>query len=139
MMRNTKFDRRKILIIGGVAAAGAAAYGVAGVNSVARRCSEFASASEGAVQSARRIGLAYLRLHPEEASEADLLAAMAGRHALVHALSATQDTASVFRILDDVVRADFEAGEIVECLGWILAKSEARACAFFALRSAWVA
>ena len=137
-MRNIKLDRRGILIVVGVAAAGAAAYGVAGVG-VARRCSEFTGAPAGAVQSARRIGLAYLRVHPEEASETDLLAAVAGRPALLHALSATPDVTAVFRILDDVVRADFEAGEIVECLGWILAKSEARVCALFALRAARVA
>ena len=64
-----------ILIVGGVAATGVAAYGAAGVIGVARRCSEFAAASEEAAQSARRIGFAYLRVHPEEASEAGLLAA----------------------------------------------------------------
>src|SRR5262249_2600792 len=62
VMRNIKLDRRGILIVGGVAAAGAAAYGVAGAIGVAKRCSEFTGASEGAVQSARRIGLAYLRV-----------------------------------------------------------------------------
>ena len=139
MTRNIKLDRRGILIVGGVAAAGVAAYGVAGIIGVARRCSEFAAASEAAAQSARRIGLAYLRVHPEEASEADLLAAVAGRPALMRALSAAPDTAAVFRIMDDVVRADFAAGEIVKCHGWILAKSEARACALFALRAARVA
>jgi hypothetical protein len=124
-------DRRGILIVGGVAAASIAAYGVASVIGVARRCSEFAAGSEAAAQSAMRIGCAYLCLHPEEASEADLLAAAAGRFLLIRALSASPDTAAVFRIMDEV--------EIVNCRGWILAKSEARACALFALRAARVA
>jgi hypothetical protein len=135
MTRNIKFDRRGILIVGGAAAAGVAAYGVAGIIGVAKRCS-VAAASEAAMQSFKRIGLAYLHVHPEEASEPFLLATMAGRPALMRALSAAPDTAAVFRILDDVVRADFAAGEIVKCRGWILAKSEARACALFALRAA---
>ena len=138
MARNIIFDRRGILIVGGAAAAGVAAYGVPAIIGVARRCSELAVASEATTQSARRIGLAYLRIHPEEASESFLLAAMARRPALMRALSAAPDTAAVFRILDDVVRADFAAGKIVKCSGWILAKSEARACALFALRAARV-
>jgi hypothetical protein len=136
--RNIKLGRREILIVGGAAAVGVAAYGVAALWGVARRCTEFAAASEAAALSARRIGSAYLRMHPEEASEADLLAALAGRPALMRALSAAPDTAAVFRIMDDVVRADFAAGEIAKCHGWILAKSEARACALFALRAAQV-
>ena len=93
---------RGILIVVGVAATGVVAYGAAGVIGVARRCSEFAAASEEAAQSARRIGFAYLRVHPEEASEAGLLAA--ARPALKRALNAAPDTAAVFRIMDDVVR-----------------------------------
>jgi len=132
--RNIKVGRREILIVGGAAAVGVAAYGVAVMVGVTRRCSEFATAPEAAALAARRIGSAYLRIHPEEASEADILAALAGRPVLMRALSAVPDTAAVFRIMDDVVRADFAAGEIVKCHGWILAKSEARACALFALR-----
>jgi hypothetical protein len=127
--------RRGILIACGIAAAGVAAYGTAGVIGVARRCSEFADAADAAAQSARRIGLAYLRVHPEEASEVRLLAAMTDRSALAPALNETPDMAAVFRIMDDLVRADFAAGEIVKCGGWILAKSEARACALSALRA----
>jgi hypothetical protein len=134
--QNIKLDRRRILIAGGVATAGAAAYGAAGVIGAARRCREFAAASEAAAQSARRIGAAYLRVHPEEASEVRLMAALAGRSALTSALKAAPDMAAVFCIMDDIVRADFAAGEIVNCSGWILAKSEARACALFTLRAA---
>jgi hypothetical protein len=131
-----KLRRRGILIACGVAAAGVAAYGAAGVIGVARRCGEFADAPDAAAQSARRIGLAYLRVHPEEASEVRLLAAMTDRSALAPALNETPDIAAVFRIMDDLVRADFAAGEIVKCGGWILAKSEARTCALLALRAA---
>lgn len=138
MTQNIKLDRRGVLIVGGVVAAGVAAYGAAGVIGVAKRCSEFAAASEGAAQAAGRIGLAYLRVHPEEASEAGLLAAVAGRSAVARALNAAPDAAAVFRIMDDVVRADFATGEIVKCDGWILAKSEARACALLALRAAQI-
>jgi hypothetical protein len=133
--RSIKFNRRAVLMAWGVAAAGVAAFGAAGVIGAARRCSEFAATSEAAAQSARRIGLAYLRVHPEEASEMHLMAAVAARSALTRALNAAPDVAVVFRIMDDVVRADFAAGEIVKCDGWILAKSEARACALFALRA----
>lgn len=136
MTRNLKLHRRGILIAGGVAAAGVAAYGVASVIGVAKRCSEFAATSQAAAQSARRIGLAYLRVHPEEASEVRLLAAVAGRSALARALNTAPDIAAVFNVMDDVVRDDFATGEIVKCGGWILAKSEARACALFALRIA---
>jgi hypothetical protein len=95
MTRNIKLDRRGILIVGGIAAAGVATYGVAGIIGVARRCREFAAASEAAAQSARRIGLAYLRVYPEEASEADLLeAVVSGRPARMHALSVAPDTAA---------------------------------------------
>jgi len=134
--QNIKLHRRGILIAGGVTAAGVAAYGAAGVIGVARRCSKFAAASDAAAQSVRRIGLAYLRVHPEEASEGRLIAAVAGRSALARELNAAPDIAAVFCIIDDLVRADFAAGEIVKCRGWILAKSEARACALFALRTA---
>ena len=116
MTRNIKLDRRGFLIIGGIAAA----------------------SIEAAAQSAMRIGRAYLRVHPEEASTAVLLAAVAGRPLLARALTAAPDAAAVFRIMDELVRADFAAGEIVNCGGWILAKSEARACALFALRAARV-
>ena len=136
MTWNLKLHRRGILIASGVAAAGVAAYGATSVIGVAKRCSEFAAASKTAARSARRIGLAYLRVHPEEASEARLLAAVAGRSALTHALNTAPDIAGVFNVMGDVVRDDFAAGEIVKCDGWILARSEARACAFFALRLA---
>jgi hypothetical protein len=129
MTRRIEFDRRALLIAGGLLAAGVAAYGAAGVFGMARRCSEFGARSEAAAQSARRIGLAYLRVHPEEASETRLMAAIAAR-------SATPDVPAIFRIMDDVVRADFAAGKIVRCDGWILARSEARACALFSLRAA---
>jgi hypothetical protein len=127
--------RRGILIGSGVVAAGVAAYGAAGVIGVARRCSEYTAASDAAAQSAIRIGLAYLRVHPEEVSEVRLLAAVAGRPAFARALNAAPDIAAVFCIMDDLVRADFATGEIVKCRGWILSKSEARACALFALRA----
>ncbi len=118
--RNIRLQCRGILIVGGVAAA----YSAAGV---ARRCTELAAASEAAAQAVRRIGLAYLRGHPEEASEGRLLAVVASRSAL-HALHAAPNIAAIFCIMDEIVRADFAADEIVKCSGRILAKSEARAC-----------
>jgi hypothetical protein len=132
---NIKLDRRRILIASGVTTAGVAAYGAMTIVGVVRRCREFDNRSETPALAAERIGRAYLRVHPEEKSEAALFAAAAGRPGLVRALSAVPDTVAVFRIMDEVVRADFEAGEIVNCSGWILAKSEARACALFALRA----
>ena len=60
---------------------------------------------------------------------------MAGRPALTRTLNAAPGISGVFRIMDDVVRADFAVGETVKCDGWIFAKSEARACALFTLRA----
>jgi hypothetical protein len=136
VMQNVKSDRRGTLIAAGVVVAGVAAYGAAGVIGAVKRCSKFAAASEVAAQSAKRIGLAYLRIHPEEASEVRLTTAVPDLPILTRALNAAPDLASVFCILDDVVRADFAAGEIVKCDGWILAKSEARVCALLTLQAA---
>jgi hypothetical protein len=135
-MQHVQLDRRGILIAGGIAAAGVAGYGAAGAIGAATRCSKITAASEAAARSARRIGLAYLRVHPEEASEVGLMTAVAARSALTRALNAAPDMAAVFCILDDVVRADFAAGEIVKCDGWILSKSEARVCALLTLQAA---
>jgi hypothetical protein len=135
-MEKVNLDRRGTLIAAGVVVAGLAAYGAAGGIGAVKRCSKFAATSEVAAQSAKRIGLAYLHIHPEEASEVRLMTAVANLSILTRALNAAPDMASVFCILDDVVRADFAAGEIVKCDGWILAKSEARLCALLTLRAA---
>jgi hypothetical protein len=134
--QNMKLNRRRSLIAGSVAAAGAAAYIAAGAIGTARRCTKFWAASEVAAQSAKRIGFAYLRDHPEEASEVCLLSAVAGRSVLARALMAAPDMAAVFCILDDIVRDDFAAGHVVKCDGWLLAKSEARVCALLTLQAA---
>jgi hypothetical protein len=62
-------------------------------------------------ESARRIGAAYVAAYPAEGSRSHLLAC---------------------RRIDVARRADFGAGRVVRVNGWVLAETEARACALVA-------
>jgi len=76
--------------------------------------------------SAARVGRAYLRSHPNEASLDRLIQEIAagwpGGAAQIERLS----TAQLRRRLHREVRADFAAGRTVTVQGWVLAESEAR-------------
>jgi hypothetical protein len=80
----------------------------------------------GRPASAARIGRAYLRDHPDQASLTRLVEALAagwpGGAAQLERLS----TAQLRRRLDRTIRADFAAGRTVRVEGWVLAESEAR-------------
>jgi hypothetical protein len=83
--------------------------------------------------SAARVGRAYLRAHPAEASAARLLDGLTAgwpeRGAQLERLS----TAQLRRRLRAAVRADFAAGRTVVVRGWVLAASEARLLGLAAL------
>jgi hypothetical protein len=76
--------------------------------------------------SAARVGRAYLRDHPDQASLARLVQQLAagwpGGAQRIERLSAAQ----LRRRLDRAIRADFAAGRTVRVEGWVLAESEAR-------------
>ena len=76
--------------------------------------------------SAARVGRAYLRAHPDEASLNRLLERLAagwpGGAAQIERLSDAQ----LRRRLRRKIRADFAAGRTVRVQGWVLAESEAR-------------
>ncbi len=74
------------------------------------------------------VGRRYLRDHPDEADVAVLLDALP---ALGDAAPA--DPTTQLAVLRDQVAADYESGDVVEVDGWILALTEARAAALYAL------
>ncbi|MEZ4700302.1 MAG: hypothetical protein R2834_08235 [Rhodothermales bacterium] len=67
----------------------------------------------------RRIGRRYLELHPTESSAAGL------ENAIGRALRSTD--------IDTHTRDEFARSETVQVNGWILARTEARQCALYAL------
>jgi hypothetical protein len=84
-------------------------------------------------ESARAIGLAYLRTVPEEANARQLTHFICSSweqryDEMVHA-----DAAKIKTILLRQQREDFEKGRIVDLQGWILSETEARLCALAAL------
>jgi hypothetical protein len=80
--------------------------------------------------SARRLGLAYLAVRPEEADPDHLI----GQLAHLGSNGGTSGPDVLRRNLVDACAADFGAGRVVRVDGWILARTEARACALVALR-----
>jgi len=74
------------------------------------------------------LGRRYLRDHPDEADAAVLLAALPALGGAV-----PDDPTTQLAVLRDQVAADYESGAVVEVDGWILALTEARAAALYAL------
>jgi hypothetical protein len=72
------------------------------------------------------IGRRYLSAHPEEADVDHLRRALVGQSAAPH-------TAQLEARLTQLRQQDFENGEIAIVDGWILARTEARACALLTL------
>jgi hypothetical protein len=70
----------------------------------------------------RRLGAIYLVVHPEESS----------RSLLSHLLIAAEDGAIPSRLLSAVAR-DWSSHQVVVVDGWLLARAEARLCAFLHL------
>ena len=75
-------------------------------------------------EAARSVGRCYLASHPEEVAGARLLAAELGRQQL-----SPPAGEGLRRALADRRRQDFEDGAVVVVGGWVLARTEARACA----------
>jgi hypothetical protein len=80
---------------------------------------------------ARRVGAAWLRAHPEEASRAALEGLLAPLPAGVHAASLR--AAELHDWLRERQRAEFRAGRLVQLEGWWLSPTEVRLCAWLAL------
>ena len=80
-------------------------------------------------ESARRLGAAYLNAHPD-ADPSLLLERLA--HVTRGRLSLGTD--GLRRALTEACSEDFGAGRVVRVEGWVLAESEAQACALVAIR-----
>ncbi len=80
---------------------------------------------------ARRVGAAWLRAHPEEASRAALEGLLAPLPGGAHGASLRAREWMAW--LRERQRIEFEAGRLVKLEGWWLARSEARLCAWLAL------
>jgi hypothetical protein len=83
-------------------------------------------------ESAQRLGRAYLAVRPEEADAALLLRELGY---LTEERPGATGPDDLCRALVDACAADFAEGRVVRVGGWILARTEARACALVALRA----
>lgn len=83
--------------------------------------------------SARLVGLAYLRLAPEETNREVLCIKLLRALTLTDRTLRTADIAGLRRRVSSVVRRDFQQEQIVELDGWIISRTEARLCALAAL------
>jgi hypothetical protein len=82
-------------------------------------------------ESARRLGRAYLADRPEEVDPARLLRELA--HLQREGGGATGRPDDLRQAVAAACTADFAQGRVVRVDGWILARTEARACALVAL------
>lgn len=74
----------------------------------------------------RSIGDNYLKVFPGEANEDALMAILLNKNAR---------SGDISDDLNDRIREDFEKGNVVVINGWVLAVTEARQCALFALET----
>jgi hypothetical protein len=84
-------------------------------------------------ESARAIGLEYLRLAPVEANARQLTYSICSSWEERYDEMAHADAAKIKAILLRQQREDFENGRIVAVQGWILSQTEARLCALATL------
>jgi hypothetical protein len=84
-------------------------------------------------ESARAIGLAYLRIVPAEANARQITRLICSSWEQRYDEMAHADAAKIKTILLRQQREDFEKGRIVNVQGWILSQTEARLCALAAL------
>src|SRR5262245_28066158 len=79
--------------------------------------------------SARIVGLEYLKKYPQEADahllQDRIIAGFAGGYT---GLAKASDS-TIRKLIEDRVRQDFETDQIVKLQGWILSATEARLCA----------
>ena len=78
--------------------------------------------------SARRIGLAYANLCPEEVEPGAAVRRIASALSLRPEDVAAQDEQTLRREIAACVRADFGEGRTVDIAGWILSRTEVRLC-----------
>jgi hypothetical protein len=121
--------RRRVLVVGGVAAAGIAAGGAVrlidgGGGSPLRAIVPEALRGSGI----RAVGEAYLRERPGDRGAAVLARLLRRRAAWREPL----DSPDVPGVLAAESRADFRAGRTVHVDGWVLSETEARAAALAA-------
>lgn len=74
-------------------------------------------------------GKTYLQKVPSENSEDKLIALLSGNSSITN----VKDEKAIHNYLDQKIKQDFETGNTVMVKGWILAVTEARQCALFAL------
>ena len=87
------------------------------------------------LEAARAIGLAYLKVAPDEEDPAILQRRIRTAISAVIEPGDSATSASLTRALGDQIRRDFAKGDIVAVRGWMLARTEARLCALMALMS----
>jgi hypothetical protein len=129
---------RRMFLIGGVLPL-VSLIGVAALRPVRAARAADTGSSEGALgrevaglfshaEDARSIGRCYLAAHPDEAAGARLLAQELRRQQ-----SLRPGAEGLRRALVDRRRRDLEDGVVVVVGGWVLARTEARACALTVL------
>ena len=117
MSERMRFTRRALLAGTGLSVLAGAAYSVPLYSGYVSSCMPAGSGGNPGTASLRRIGLAYLRSgHERNAADA-----MSKTARLEHGE------------LQNRIAADFEAGRIVICDGWVLSETEARHCGTIAL------
>jgi hypothetical protein len=124
-MNRRRFLRRAVWTIGATGLWPAAALGRSIDPAAARQARLIAGVFTRPV-SAARIGRAYLRARPDDASLERLMQALAGGWPGGAAQVERLGTAQLRRRLQRRIRADFAAGRTVTVQGWVLAESEAR-------------
>lgn len=119
---------RRVVVLGGLAAVAAAAIGIARVRAVDGPAASEGGGADDELDALRRVGEAYLRVRPEEASVDVLLAALPAGATGPDA-SATAVALPEAPDVDAAVRADHAAGRVVEVDGWRFAETAGRLAA----------
>lgn len=86
----------------------------------------------GHPDSARRVGMEYLRKRPQDADIRVLIRHLVPDPRRLQALRAC-DRETLGRFLAESMRRDFQRGKIMSVDGWILSETELRVCALSAL------
>jgi hypothetical protein len=84
-------------------------------------------------QQAAKLGRIYLALHPEEENREVLLSKVDVALQAISGTSNSTETNRTFEALDQAVRNDYKLGHLVIVDQWVLARTEARLYALFAL------
>ncbi len=84
-------------------------------------------------QSARRVGLEYLRLAPWEANRDVLIGLLCQGRTARSSVHTRKNSEVIRKLVLSQQREDFTRGRIVQLHGWVLSQTEARLCALVAL------